>query len=472
MNAVTRSELRLIARDRTLWITLLVLAGCIAFATASGLRYRTEWNDAAAEMSRKSADRLAAQRAVLRAEQPARRGEPPPGTPNSVQIATPAAVPPLAQLAVGQSDLYPRSADVMIYSRLDSLFARYQIQSPITLASGRFDAAYVVVAVLPLLVIVLCFDLLASDRVSGRLSLLAVQAGGLRKLVLRRLALRGGVLLLPLLLLLTIGLASGAPLVPLLIWIGIASLYALFWLLLCGWIAVRRARPEAQAAQLVAIWLLLVLAVPAGVNRLVDVIAPPPSRQLFETAIRDAQNHAGRRAEELLQGYLSDHPELTTTGDEQYAGWLRRMVVVQKTVEAETEPIARAYDAQLERARRASAILQFLSPAAAVQVALSDAAGTGPAQHAAYVDAVRAFKNDLQRSLIPHLYRATLLSADDLAALPTFTAPRWVPARGGGLLALTAFVLGVLCLLLGWRLVIATSAASSEVTSTTYRETP
>lgn len=452
MNAMLRSELRLVARDRVVWIAAIVLIGCILFAASSGMRYRAEWQSGASAQIEKGQTRFADQLAELRGEKSADpKASYAAGTPGSITIAVPASVPPLAHFSVGQSDLYPRSTEVGLFTRLDALFRQYQIQSPLTLASGRFDLAYVIVAILPLLAIVLCFDLIAADRVSGRLPLLAVQAGNPRALVMRRLRLRGALLLSPLLVLLVFGLATGSPLVPLLSWIGIAALYASFWLLLCGWIALRPARPEAQAAQLVALWLLFVLALPAGINRLVEQIAPPPSQQQFHATMRDAEVRAGRRSEELLQGYLSDHPELTVSGAEEYAGWMRNSVIVRHTVETETLPVVEARDAQLERAHRAAQVLQFLSPAAAVQVALSDAAGTGPEQQAAYVACVRAYKTALQERLVPPLYRATKLSADEVAALPTFTPPTWVPAHGGLLLIITAFVLVTACGLLAWR---------------------
>lgn len=118
-------------------------------------------------------------------------------------------------------------------------------------------------------------------------------------------------------------------------------------------------------------------------GRLVEQIAPPPSQQAFQATMREVETRAGRRAEELLQGYLSDHPELSVSGQEAYADWMRKSVVVRQTVESETQPVMQAHEARLARSHRAAQILQFLSPAAAVQVALSDAAGTGPEQQAA-----------------------------------------------------------------------------------------
>jgi ABC-2 type transport system permease protein len=449
MSNIWNFEWRLLARDRLIVVTFLVMAISLIYASSSGERYRLQWQETAASIEQASRAKLDGQIADLRTDKPTDPAQSSAsGTPRSVVIAAPAAVPPLAHFSVGQSDLYPRSADAGIANRIDNLFKQYQIQSPLTLASGRFDLAYVVIAVLPLLAIVLCFDLVAADRAAGRLALLVVQAGGLGGLIARRLLLRGAVLMVPLLGLFLWGFYSGAPLLPLLLWILLAVLYAAFWLLLCACVALRPARPETQAAQLVALWLLLVLALPAGINRAVDILVPPPSQQAFQATLRAAEISANRKAEALLQGYLSDHPELTVDGPEAYAAWMKQSYVVARAVEAETRPVLEAHEARIEQAHRAAQWLQFLSPAAATQVALSDAAGTGPEQQATYVAAVRAYKINLQEQLAPALYRGVKLSADELAALPAFQAPRWTPAYRGLLLAGGIGFLTVLCLLL------------------------
>lgn len=461
MNAMKKAEWSLLARDRLLIVTLVILAISLVYAARSGERYRAQWNETVSEVQASSRARLDNQIAEVRAGEPIDpEASSSPGTPRSVVIAAAAAVPPLAHFSVGQSDLYPRSADVGIAYRIDGLFKKYQIQSPLTLASGRFDLAFVAVAVLPLLAIVLCFDLLAADRAAGRLTLLAVQAGGLGTLVARRLLLRGTLLIGPLIGVFLWGLLSDAPLVPLLLWTAVAILYAAFWLLLCARIAVRPSSPETVVAQLVALWLVLALAVPAGVNRLVEIVVPPPSQQSFQTTLRDAEIRSNRRAEELLHGYLSDHPELTATGSEQYAQWMKQSYVVSRTVEDETRPTLLAHEGRIASARRAAYWLQFLSPAAATQVALSDTAGTGPEQQANYVEAVRAFKFELQERLVPALYRGERLGADELDALPAFQAPPWMPAYGGGLLAAVLAFLIALCALLAWHLRRATASLS------------
>lgn len=452
MKTLSASEWRLLTRDRLVVVTLLVLAVCLVHAAWSGHRYREQWRQTADDVVQASRDRLDGQIAEVRAnEAPDPAVFSPAGTPRSVALAAPAAVPPLAHFSVGQSDLYPRSTDVGIAYRIDNLFRQYQVQSPLVLASGRFDLAYVVIAILPLLSIVLCFDLVAADRVAGRLPLLAVQASRLDGVIARRLSLRGALLAAPLLGLFAWGLATGAPPLPLLSWLLLALLYTAFWLLLCAWVALRPASPEAQAAQLVALWLLLVLALPAGINRAVEILVPPPSQQTFQATLREAEVEAGRKAESLLHGYLSDHPELTVDGPEAYAEWMKQSYVVARAVEDATRPVLEAHEARIAQAHRTAQWLQFLSPAAATQVALSDAAGTGPEQQAAYVAEVRRYKVDLQQRLAEALYRGRKLGADELAALPAFQPPRWVPAHAGGLLAGTIGFLVLLNLALAWR---------------------
>jgi ABC-2 type transport system permease protein len=194
-----------------------------------------------------------------------------------------------------------------------------------------------------------------------------------------------------------------------------------------------------------------VLAVPAGINRLVETLVPPPSQQAFTANIRAAEISANRKAEELLQGYLSDHPELAPVGTINYPEFRRKGYVVRRTVERETLPVLQAYEAQIAKATLAAHWLSLLSPAAAAHVALSDAAGAGPAQQAAYVAAVRAYKAELEARIVPTMYRGVKLTADELEALPVFSAPRWTLAHSGGLLAAVfVYLLALYGGLLAW----------------------
>ena len=75
---------------------------------------------------------------------------------------------PLSALAIGQGDVYPNYIKVTARS-LDALVSGDQIEHPLAVASGQFDAAFVVLFLYPLLIFAVSYDLTATerDRVTG-----------------------------------------------------------------------------------------------------------------------------------------------------------------------------------------------------------------------------------------------------------------------------------------------------------------
>src|ERR1051326_5551724 len=98
----------------------------------------------------------------------------------------------LAFLAMGQRDVYPAA----YYPDLPGQFFKETIpsaerdDSPVALMIGRFDLAFVIQYLLPLFVIALSYDLLASEKESGVLALLLSQPVTVRQLVVAKVVVR------------------------------------------------------------------------------------------------------------------------------------------------------------------------------------------------------------------------------------------------------------------------------------------
>lgn len=450
MNMNWRMELRLLYRDRLLAITLPMLLAVVWFAAQTGYHYRTQWQTTFQSLTSENHAYLKEQADAVREKRPIPAGAELweiHGAPTSIDVVMAAAVPPLAHFSLGQSDLYPRRSEANLWSRADSLFQREELQSPLTLASGRFDLSFVVIAIVPLIIIVGCFDIVSSDRVSGRLALLAVQAGGLKTLIMRRLVVCGAILCILIMALFIWGLITNTPLLPLLLWCVLAALYLVFWLLFSVALALQSQPPDIQAVRLIAVWLLLVFVLPAGISRMAEVLSPLPVPSAFMSMVREAEIVADKEAQILAEIYLSDHPELANHDVEDNANWMKTFLPVQRAIEQRTEKVLADNETQRKRAHFVTHVLQFLSPAAVLQITLADVAGTGPEQQAAYVASARSFQSLLLQQLSPAQFKQIKLSAEEIEALPSFTPPEWVPAYRGGLIAVSIGYLFTLCLL-------------------------
>ena len=87
---------------------------------------------------------------------------------------------PLSALAIGQGDVYPNYIKVTARS-LDALVSGDQIEHPLAVASGQFDAAFVVLFLYPLLIFAVSFDLTATERDRGTLRMVLAQPVTLRR---------------------------------------------------------------------------------------------------------------------------------------------------------------------------------------------------------------------------------------------------------------------------------------------------
>lgn len=450
MNTNWIIEIRLLYRDRLLAITLPMLLVVVWFAAQTGYHYRIQWQKTFQSLTSENHAYLKEQADAVREKRPipvdAELWEIH-GAPTSIDVVMAAAVPPLAHFSLGQSDLYPRRSEANLWSRADSLFQREDLQSPLTLASGRFDLSFVVIAIVPLIIIIGCFDIVSSDRVSGRLALLSVQAGGLKTLIIRRLAVCGAILCILIVALFIWGLITSSPLLLLLLWCILASLYLVFWLLLSAALGLQSQPPDIQAVRLIAIWLLLVFVLPAGINRLADVLSPLPVKSTFVSMVREAEILADKEAQILAETYLSDHPELVNHDVEDNSNWMKTYLPVQRAIEQRTAKVLADNETQRKRSHFVTHVLQYLSPAAVLQITLSDVAGTGPEHQAAYVTSAQNYQSLLLQQLTHAQFKQIQFSAEEIEALPRFTPPEWVPAYSGGLIAVSIAYLFTLCLL-------------------------
>ena len=165
---VLRNEWRLLMADRALRIALGLFAVLLVYALANGMVWLRFQERTVEAVESGNAERTGAFEQELAAI--ANGGQPssPFADPRSPLVLggpsgshTAALEPgPLTALAVGQSDLLPYYYDVNIYTNESSFQQNGEVENPLNLMVGRFDLAFVVVYLLPLLVLALSFNVL------------------------------------------------------------------------------------------------------------------------------------------------------------------------------------------------------------------------------------------------------------------------------------------------------------------------
>jgi ABC-2 type transport system permease protein len=447
---VLRWELRALRRDPAFWAALIFGVVALSFALFNGERWRSHLDGiGAAVAERDVAARIEARVLATRIDsqqQPAPFFERDPRNPLAYAdnlMAHYAVLPatPLAAITIGQSDLLP-SALPLAPARGPSLAGGSEPENPHRLLIGRFDAAFAIVFLLPLLIIALTYALLAGERERGTLALLLAQPLTLQALftakLLPRILLASGLLLSLVVLFGAIVPTSAWP--RLALWLAVALAYAAFWFALSAAVAVRRGGAATHAVTLAAAWLALTLLVPAGVNLAVKTMAPVPSRVELILALRKATDEATAERSKLLGAFYEDHPELAPPGDATGgADFATLQLVTNQKVERDLTPALARFTDQLDRQQSLVERLQYLSPALLAQSALADAAGTGSARHAWFFKQAIAHHEELRAFFEPRALRKEKFAAWD--EVPAF---RFTEEPMGAVAARVAPAIGVL----------------------------
>lgn len=353
----------------------------------------------------------------------------------------------LALLTVGQAEGYPMAATIFPFVASNTIFDRHTagMENPAVLAAGRFDLAFVIVWLAPLLVLAGSFDLFSTERERGMAPWLLSQPIAPARLLAAKAAARALLLALPLagIVAATLAFASEAGPAALLQAGGLVLLYALFWLVLALLVNLV-ARNAAQAALgCLAAWLGLVVLLPALALGVADLAAPPVNQAERTNALRAKAMQA--RAE-LRSAIVPERVPAPNIPD----GLRRRALEVERGERLIQEAL-QPYRAQ--QARRLAWLdgLRLVSPAIALQDALERLAGSDADRALRFQDQAHGFLLEVRQLVQRHLEQDRLLTVADYdRGLPRFMLREAPPAERLGALLFDAavIVLGMAALLL------------------------
>jgi ABC-2 type transport system permease protein len=431
-----RHEWRLLTADRVLWILSAVFIGLAAAAVVSGITWTDSIRSIQATATTDTEHRLDRLRSALEtipadAPPPAPFGFDPrsPGLVGASAGAPYVSLPPssLAPLAVGQTDLLPTYIQVTTQGRQSYLQAA-EIENPDNLLEGRLDLAFVIVYLFPLLILGVSYNLLSTEREQGTLAMVLAEPISPARVVRAKVAVRaaatvGLAVTLTIAALVVAGLPLGAPeiLSRFMLWTLVVAGYGLFWLALAVWVNSGRRSSATNAMWLAAVWLVLVVLVPAVLNLTVQSLHPLPSRVELIGAMRTAAADAQASGAHLLERYYGDHPELAPDSNRASLGeFMARTYAVQDAVDRQVAPLTLQFDQQVARQQALVERYRFLSPAVTVAVALGDVTGTGPERYRYWREQVDRFHAVWQEFFLPRIFTRRLLTREDYAVLPAF----------------------------------------------------
>ncbi|MCU0616848.1 MAG: DUF3526 domain-containing protein [Gemmatimonadaceae bacterium] len=445
---IVAHEWRVLRAERTLWVLLALTVALVLYAWRNGASWVETQRTTLAQVQIDDSTRVATLATRLdaiesgREEPPAAFQNPALPAPVGRSLGTRAAVlapAPLAATSVGQGDLFPSYAIVSTAAG-DPFLRTPSIENPLHLLGGRFDLAFVIVYLLPLLVLATGYGLLSQERESGTLPLVLTQPIGTGTLIAGKLLARfallvGAIVLTTALLLLSAGLAAPDHWADFALWVLVVASYAGFWLLLAALVNGRGRSSAENAMTLATAWLVLTILVPSVLNVAATSLYPVPSRAEMIGVEREAAEEAQERGAALLAAFYQDHPELAPDSVAGPVNFAAQSWAVQEEVERVTAPVRAAYDAAADQQRALIRRFRFLSPALLAQEALQEIAGTGEVRYRAFRAAVGDLRVAFRAFIGAKIVRAEPFRRSDVDALPSFDTSRVTDvARNGRVL--------------------------------------
>ncbi len=339
-----------------------------------------------------------------------------------------AVMPPsaLGALAVGQSDLYPYYFKVTTGSKQTFLNSD-EIENPVHLLAGRFDLAFVLLYLFPLVILACSYDLVSAEKEGGTLALALSQPITLSALTMAKVLPRVALVMTLAVLLPFAGvvlggadLAADGAVERLLFWMAVTVAYGSFWFALAVAVNALGRSSATNAMALAGLWLLFVVVIPSVLNVAVKVAYPVPSRVELIQATRVAGDAATRQGAQLLARYLEDHPEMAPAERGGIPDFGTVQVAVSEATERAVQPVLDRFDAQVAGQQRIVDRFRFLSPAIVAQSAFNDLAGASAQRYSHFLAQADEYHRQWRGYFVPRILRKVKLSAADLDQLPTF----------------------------------------------------
>ncbi len=351
-----------------------------------------------------------------------------PSAPMNVAYGYPrvAAIPAkaLTFIATGQSDLFTHFVKPSVYG--DSFSMDYtELANPVQLLFGTFDLAFVIIYILPLIIIAFSYNIFSEEKEYGSLKLLASQPISIYQWLLQKTALRFFWLTLITLVVIVItllffGFEFGSNFSSFIQLISLVVAYILFWFAVVLLVNILVNNSAKNAVSLLAIWVFVILIIPAVVGQMANVFYPIPSRTKMISEVRELKEELSKKQDKILDNFLRDHPEYATkNGTKNYSFW-HKYTASQDLIEEELKPLIDSYETQLQKQQEWVKLWQYSSPAIIMQQSFNNLAHTSTAHYQEYRSQVAVFSKEWRNFFKPLLYSNKDFTTSMYKELPSF----------------------------------------------------
>ena len=331
----------------------------------------------------------------------------------------------LAALSIGQSDLLPFFIDLKYFALTRQILIA-QPTNPEKLLVGNIDLSFVFIQLLPLFMIALGYNLLASEKETGTLSILLSFPITKMQLITYRVFFR--ILISVLLAFFLIASAAVIIKIPfnysICNWTFFIFCYILFWGLVLFVANFLIESSSSVAITLLAVWLFLVVLVPTGVNIYISAKYPSTSKSDLTQAIR-------HEYEEIWQRY--DDPQYRFQIAEQFGqkypayrsdtsyNWSDKYMLAQfDNYDQILDPYFVKYKSDISNRDRIVSSVSFLNPVMFVQNSLNKIAKTDIQSYLIYQEEIKSYHSELKKFFYLKVFSNQIFKRTDFDSIPVF----------------------------------------------------
>jgi len=298
---------------------------------------------------------------------------------------------------------------------------------------GPFDITFITVWLLPLVVILLGYDVLSRDMEIGSAKILATQNTSLRVIVIRRLCVRFVTLfsVIALTVLVSFLFAVDKPditnITGLFIWLLAVGFYLGFWFSLTALINayIKVAATTGQA--LLALWAVFTFIVPIFVGLGVQTLNPPIDRFQTILDLRALTNDLNQHRDEVTNSYYAkrgNNGPAAKLGDiDEYSYYfINTMYPQHLAFDERYRPLGNKLELQRIEQAQGLRIGAFFSPGLAIKLLSDDLAGETPERRHWFLQTVDRYQNQWRAAFDKKISSLLPMTIEDYQNKPEYLA--------------------------------------------------
>jgi len=288
---------------------------------------------------------------------------------------------------------------------------------------GKLDFAFVAAFLLPLLSILLLYDLRAVEVRNSRWEFLSVININGREILRQRAALRSLLILLAALVpFITAALINNAGFWGILLITFAVAINLIFWCLIALGVLTRIESGPTTATLLLGCWLVFAVVIPVGGKLIVEQIISVPDGGEILLSQREAVNDAWDLPKEATMApFLDRHPQWKDTAKVTRPFEWKWYYAFQQVGDQHVEALSTQLRSGIYRRDKAMQSMSLLSPLLLTKRLITRAANTDMTEFQRYDKCVRAFHLSLREFHYPMLFGGVEYTAEKMQSLPEFT---------------------------------------------------